>query len=870
MSVNLQNALRGSLNILDLYNCYEAASPTLSNKNEPAEIGVKNSEISDETWDIILNGKGIYSITCKLPLPDGANVNIYQADPLPYGKIIVQGTYEIAAGKEKKATLQQWIMIFDRRGKCLMDWKPPLNSSLKTMSTFSDGRFVIMTQRSSAMDAEKPVLHLFNSQGACLLSKPLDVAPIIENMWVLSEDRLALHTSSPGEHNTRNKNSILFLNSQFEVQNQWRFPREDGKCSQIKCFPLPSGELAVTYNEPRVLSFGISNEEQITCYKLTSSREYPNLVQIPRTRTGYDRSESRALREVADGGILLSSYHSNPTQHETIIYSWDGKEHQVHFAEEPTQASFINFPGAAAHQTPCGTVFIKQYGNIQKELGASFQNKPVEVTSDGYTFTYSKNTPKGGCVIHISCDVRNSLNRILPVNFPMLWEALANNRTITECRLQGLPLGDDGASGIAEMLRTNMTMTKLDLTGTGITDKGALALQTALKVNKALTILHLKGNAINPDRMKQIQDRLTQRVRQNRQQPVQSAPAAKVPNIPKECYCSITNCIMFDPVITSEGETHEREAIEARSAKDSANLMLIPNKAIKRQISELFKSNPRLDDQLYYSERLQRECLKAVSKGDLEALKDILLQDPRLLSRPLRISETSSQPLLSYVLEKGSVSLLAEVLKLMRSNSMQKPIAQTKDEEESLFRQAALKFGAEGAQLMGQALGWNTADYEDRLFEAIAKGDLEIVNACAEIVPPDVQDDRGNAPLHIAVLTGHKQLIELFSSHRAAVKAKNAENLTPQQLALKMDRADLARLIEMKRDEGKIPPVLQPFVAQVTQQQRQIEELLRNIQELQRENRELKESVKQAPPDNSAVSSPAGMSESHSSQQKFK
>ena len=71
-----------------------------------------------------------------------------------------------------------------------------------------------------------------------------------------------------------------------------------------------------------------------------------------------------------------------------------------------------------------------------------------------------------------------------------------------------------------------------------------------------------------------------------------AAPVAAQPEPPEELICPITACLMEDPVMTMDGYTYEREAIEAWFRNNNTSPLtrevipttLVPNRNLKSQI----------------------------------------------------------------------------------------------------------------------------------------------------------------------------------------------------------------------------------------------------------------------------------------------
>ena len=76
--------------------------------------------------------------------------------------------------------------------------------------------------------------------------------------------------------------------------------------------------------------------------------------------------------------------------------------------------------------------------------------------------------------------------------------------TLTDLRLVGKNVGDDGAKSLAQALQTNTTIKNLYLTGNHISDDGAKAFAQALQTNTTLQLLDLHNNQIGDDGAKSL------------------------------------------------------------------------------------------------------------------------------------------------------------------------------------------------------------------------------------------------------------------------------------------------------------------------------------------------------------------------------
>ena len=85
-----------------------------------------------------------------------------------------------------------------------------------------------------------------------------------------------------------------------------------------------------------------------------------------------------------------------------------------------------------------------------------------------------------------------------------------------------------------------------------------------------------------------------------------------------------------------------------------------------------------------------------------------------------------------------------------------------------------------------------------KLFEAIKRGDASSVEQLLQRgADPNVKDQRGFTPLHMAVYSGSLEVVQLLLEHGANPDAKDVGGKTPYDLAREAGRAELAQLFEL-------------------------------------------------------------------------
>lgn len=960
----LQAAAQGPLTLLDLSDSFSEAQNGFDDPHQGPKVAVHTANnqavIERQAWDITLNRQGKYEKTWKLLFPsDATGIRVDNLFPLLEGKLGLQGVYS-TKGEGKQYS---WIMCFNREGDCIMDWKPPVTSSITSCCFLANSLWAVVMNRSD--------LQFLNNDGKLLTSwkspaSHYNATSNIVKVFGLSDHQLAVHVIETTQG--QSQHSIVFLNNERKVLNSWKsygtseirsvyklsehqlavhvIATAQGQQSQHSIVFLNSqGECLKSWTPDTSYNIGnsiqsidpVSNDLVVRLYKsggcslilLNCNGELSSTWQ-PSLEYGISRRDIAQIYFLSHHKLAVHLYNycgDNPGDDSIVflndglqcLYTFSPKEGRIAISDISLlhqDQTAITFSRHNPHAVRCYLLNRMGFPLKQKSFSSSpelsrkvlrvtedkillkesvythghWESKSIEyswescterilsesecnilqttdgqlkraMSSDGHLFTY------WNAEVTNKYDYR-SFGCIQPANFPNLWEVLAKHPTITECRFQGLPIKDEGACGIAQMLRENATITKIDLTGTEITDKGARQLLSVLKANRSVIVVLLRGNPIHSCLIERIECRLSQHARQPPQ--VFASPDVSSLGIPPELYCSLTHLVMADPVFTEEGDTYEREAIEQwlqnHDTCPNTNVrlsskVLIPNKAVKKQLVTLHEKYPTLlySGEVYFPKCLQADCLDAAKKSDIETVKRCVEQDARLLILPLvpmyeientgckyTVQRSKEQPdmskdvqvtettetLLSCVLRFGPVSLLQWVVKKIGDNQFRKLAAETIDGEAEFFKQAARNFGKEGGWCIGQALGWNHADYEDQLFQAMAEKDLQLLDVCASLTPLDGLDEQGNSPLHVAVLAQSKPLIESLIRHHAKVKVENLDGRTPKALARFLNRKDLSDYIAIQRRAVKLAPILQPLQEQLILQQQEIEKLKQENQRL--------------------------------------
>jgi len=144
--------------------------------------------------------------------------------------------------------------------------------------------------------------------------------------------------------------------------------------------------------------------------------------------------------------------------------------------------------------------------------------------------------------------------------------------------------------------------------------------------------------------------------------------------------CPITHEIMFDPVVAGDGETYEREAIEAHikilQEKNKPIISpvhnvemddrLVPNRRMLSQIKDCVQQSPQYAEQVYFSKKLVNELLEAFSQGNRIKIAEIIRQDKRILTKPL----IDNKYIVQLVCEQKDLEILKYILEVLNKEKL--------------------------------------------------------------------------------------------------------------------------------------------------------------------------------------------------------
>lgn len=737
-------------------------------------------------------GENIKTWQCPAPLKD-------VGEPI----VALSNGMFVACGSNSS---QYWIAIFDAKGECLRIWQPPsnvANSDIREMVSLSTGGLAIRGSYSISSGSNKDTnlqewIVFLNAQGGLIKEWKVPLlngatTAAIDKVQVLPEGGLAVlahHKIPPNMHDSDSHHWIAVLNDLGECQRIIPINWSEGNFDITNIILLADQKCMFIGKYSDLSGYGYLGPLSLHAYDLyvESKEGFQKSINFScRHLSNLDRPETGNFTVLPGEGIATpcaifanSSSKSKPGINVFPLGYWltfDGCN--VKLYDQHTGSCTKTFSGHTDTITNLALLtdgFIATTATDQTTKIWDIYSGACVQTFNGITGNLLP-TPDGKLAVYSTKDVITVCDLpkrrvVSSADFLPVWQALAVNRTVIECNFQGLALGNEGATGIAQMLRTNRTITQLNLDRTKITDEGAKALLASLKTNKKVIILSLSDNVINPLLIKCVHERLFQHQRQ-----------LKMSKIAPQISASVQNKAGF------------------------------------------------LDDVLL------QEYLKVITTGDTEAVIRLIQREQRLLDLPIQlVKDQPPQTLVSIAFRQGSPKLLGAILQLLGHKGIRQLATQAEEGGEPLFRRAARILGKEGAQYIVQALEWNAADVEDRLFDAVAKKDLQVASVCIQLdIPLDITDDQGNTPLHAAVLSGSTAMIELLLRYGASTKATNSSGLKSEALAHSIGRPDLATLINTQKKALKLEPLVAKF-------QHQQEEM----QKLMEANRQLKALLKEA------------------------
>lgn len=267
--------------------------------------------------------------------------------------------------------------------------------------------------------------------------------------------------------------------------------------------------------------------------------------------------------------------------------------------------------------------------------------------------------------------------------------------------------------------------------------------------------------------------------------------------------CPVTKKIFIDPVLAADGETYEREAIEAwlethdvspATQEALAHKQLIPNKLAIRLQQTLLILCPELrtSDQLYLSARLQQRLLRAVASGDGDTVSACIKIDERLLTQPLSLSETP-QHLLLWAIDSGHVLVVETVIQALGARF--DVLKEVSTGGMALFDRAVEHLHTEGARLIVQRLKWDQPAIQRTFTAAVTEDSPKKARVCLNLGANIEGEIEGERPLHRAIKRKQHAWVRWYVSRGADVCARDKEGFPALHQAMLQDDEEMARVL---------------------------------------------------------------------------
>lgn len=309
--------------------------------------------------------------------------------------------------------------------------------------------------------------------------------------------------------------------------------------------------------------------------------------------------------------------------------------------------------------------------------------------------------------------------------------------------------------------------------------------------------------------------------------------------------CPISGQCFYDPVTTSNGQTFEREKIEAwiqqcidkkkpitcPNTNTEITAVLTPNALVRGMAREFVEKNPQIykDDELYLPNRLKEDLVSAISSGDSKLITAALAVDPRLVTVELN---AAGQDAFELACEQSSLAVFTLIISKVPVEKLQM-IKIGSDESFAISKSIASHLNVSGLEVLSDYLKFDPKIYYTILaFQAIMKFDLTLLEIVLTKVDVNVhQVPSKRTMLHAAVfacldkadsksrpIVVSEEMNRLFGSlfmFGANGKIVDKDNMTPTQLALKLGFPELAKIIETERRRAKLAPLFEPLQQQI-------------------------------------------------------
>jgi ankyrin repeat protein len=304
--------------------------------------------------------------------------------------------------------------------------------------------------------------------------------------------------------------------------------------------------------------------------------------------------------------------------------------------------------------------------------------------------------------------------------------------------------------------------------------------------------------------------------------------------IPIIFVCPITQLIMREPVIASDGNRYEREAIENWFLNNHkapvvgiplANKDVIPDEVLKKRI-EIFLSEKQeiISDNEVYLPKKYLDCMQqSINEKNIDQINGLSAFDVRLLTfsgqQAIRESGTvykdpnqaSDRSGFHLACEVANSDIIFQMLNTLELNSISLDFIDKEKPKD-----------------------WSPIALNESLRITIEKGDIKSCKILIKI-GADVNYENGQL-LHRAVTKKHKDIVELLLKHNVDVDALgyNFDWKTPLHLAVEIGDIEIIKILLDKKPNTEIKahrPLLPGLSSDWTRSYEQLYEKKANITE---------------------------------------
>lgn len=401
---------------------------------------------------------------------------------------------------------------------------------------------------------------------------------------------------------------------------------------------------------------------------------------------------------------------------------------------------------------------------------------------------------------------------------------------ITSIDLSTLTLTIEHCELLATVIATSNSIKFLDLSKINFTEEMATSLLQSIKKNTSIIELKFDNTNLSLAKSKHLQAIMRRNAGKilsgngDELQPQKLLPRKLSPNekrykeimsfVPKFMRCPITNKIMRQPVIASNGITYEQETIatlfekkntkklssendsffptikNSEIIKDIKNLSaenFVPNKFAEQAITEFLDLYPELKytTAAYISPAKVRKTEEAVINNSIKEMQNLIKQDYRLLVLPLFNNETFA--LITVACHRSTPQLLEALFKELEEEFWHLPEIENDDGKE-LFRLITKNlYFNKIPNPIAQNLYWGEAEYVVELKYAEKIQDTALTAVCLATIV-ELKNLKPNMLLHFATKYLGNEFLASFITEQWEktyfIEAINAQNDNEESAAM--------------------------------------------------------------------------------------